>query len=219
MLTTYFDKLNKKEILEQNQYEQFIRVEDKDLVLDLGCSKGYFFYKHKDKLISYIGVDGSIDCLTDFINALEDNESPLLLNYLIGWHKEMQEFQSMYHQNTLKQNVITIPIFELFQLIDKTIDFLKFDIESWEICFWGNEFNYQMFKSFVRKFSGEFHFLHKENHRLLMVECLTKLINDPDFEIRLFSLDNVDITKQFWIHPDYYTEIILSGKNKLFEYE
>ena len=35
--------------------------------------------------------------------------------------------------------------------------------------------------------------------------------NDVHIELKLFSLDAVDITERFWCDPNYYNEIIISG--------
>ena len=58
------------EIFEWNQYERYMVVERGDLVLDLGCSMGYFYFKNSELGIDYIGVDGSVDHLKDFIDNL-----------------------------------------------------------------------------------------------------------------------------------------------------
>jgi uncharacterized protein YegJ (DUF2314 family) len=43
------------------------------------------------------------------------------------------------------------------------------------------------------------------------MNILISLKNDKDLDFRLFSLDGVDITEYFWINPNYYNEIIISG--------
>lgn len=203
-----FDSFTYKETFEWNQYEKYVNVYENDLILDLGCSKGYFFLKHKDKNIKYIGVDGSIDCLTDFIANLNKNEEPSLIHALIGESKSTQMFESMFHGNRLQRSmVITFP--DIINLINRPIDFLKFDIEGYEKFFL--DLNYNLFKSNVRKFSGEFHFCGNHFPRNKGYEVLKKIISDPDISIKLFSIDGVDITDYFWTNPNYYTEIIISG--------
>ena len=34
------------EIFVHEQYEKFVKIKENDLVLDLGCSKGYFYFKN-----------------------------------------------------------------------------------------------------------------------------------------------------------------------------
>ena len=207
-LSKNFDSFTYREIFEWNQYEKYAGVEENDLVLDLGCSKGYFFLKHKEKNIKYIGIDGSVDCLSDFIENLNGNEQPNLIHALIDDNKSIKTFASMFHNNKLQKSVsMTFP--DIIKLINRPIDFLKFDIEGYEKTFLDT--NYDLFKSNVRKFSGEFHFCGTHFPRTYGYGVLKKITNDPDVSIKLFSIDGVDITDHFWTNPDYYTEIIISG--------
>jgi len=204
-----FDCLSLKEIFEWNQYEKYVSVEENDLVLDLGCSKGYFFLKHKEKNIKYFGVDGSIDCLSDFIDNLNENDQPNLIHALIGERKSIQTFASMFHDNRLQRSM-TMTFSDIIKLINRPIDFLKFDIEGYEKVFLDG-IDYNLFKSNVKKFSGELHFLGNYFSRNQAYEVLKKLINDREVSIKLFSVDGVDITDYFWTNPNFYTEIIISG--------
>ena len=203
-----FDEFTYREIFEWNQYENFVKVEKNDTILDLGCSKGYFYFKHKDKNINYIGVDGSIDCLKDFIFNLRNDCSPKILHSLIDSKRSVQTFASMFHNNSLQKS-LSITFEDLIKIINRKIDFLKFDIEGYEKCIF-NE-NYDLFKSSVSKFSGEFHFLGEHFPRNVVYNTLKKLQGDRDLNIKLFSIDSVDITESFWSNPDFYTEIIVSG--------
>ena len=74
--------------------------------------------------------------------------------------------------------------------------------------------NLDVFKKHIRKFSGEFHFSNVAYgvvSRQVSMNILINLKNDKDLDFRLFSLDGVDITEYFWINPNHYTEIIISG--------
>jgi autotransporter strand-loop-strand O-heptosyltransferase len=202
------DVFTYKEIFEWNQYEKYVGVEQNDLVLDFGCSKGYFFLKHKEKNIKYIGIDGSIDCLSDFIENLNGDEHPTLIHALMGNSKSVQTFASMFHNNKLQRSM-SMTFSDIIKLINRPIDFLKFDIEGYEKIFLDTDYN--LFKSNVRKFSGEFHFCGNHFPRNHGYEVLKKIIIDPDLSVKLFSIDGIDITDYFWTNPDFYTEIIISG--------
>lgn len=210
------DKLSKKsnfddfaytEIFEWNQYDKFVTVENKDVVVDLGCSKGYFYFKHQDKNIKYIGIDGSTDCIKDFLENLNGDKNPLLLHALIGSNRNVCRFESMFHNNNV-QSSMTMTFEDVIRLINTNIDFLKFDIEGHEYSIL-NE-NYDLFKKHVYKFAGEVHF-GGEINKQTSYDTLKKLCTDVDLHVKLFSVDGVDITEYFWTNSDYYTEIILAG--------
>lgn len=202
------DSFTYKEIFEWNQYEKYVGVEQNDLVLDFGCSKGYFFLKHKEKNIKYIGIDGSLDCLSDFIENLNGDEHPTLIHALMGDSKSVQTFASMFHNNKLQRSM-SMTFSDIIKLINRPIDFFKFDIEGYEKIFLDTDYN--LFKSNIRKFSGEFHFCGNHFPRNHGYEVLKKIIIDPDLSVKLFSIDGIDITDYFWTNPDFYTEIIISG--------
>ena len=202
------DSFTYREIFEWNQYEKYVGVEENDLVLDFGCSKGYFFLKHKEKNIKYIGIDGSLDCLSDFIENLNGDEQPTLIHALIGDSKSVQTFASMFHNNKLQRSM-SMTFSDIIKLINRPIDFFKFDIEGYEKIFLDTDYN--LFKSNIRKFSGEFHFCGNHFPRNHGYEVLKKIIIDPDLSVKLFSIDGIDITDYFWTNPDFYTEIIISG--------
>lgn len=206
--TKKFDPFTYKEIFEWNQYEKFVQVEKNDFVVDLGCSMGYFYIKHKNKGIKYIGVDGSTDCLSDFIDNIDGDTSPVLIHSLIDTRKSIQTFASMFHNNK-EQKSLSITFPDLIKLLNRSVDFLKFDIEGFEKTFLDE--NYDLFKSSVKKFSGEFHFAGGHFPRNYGYEVLKKVMYDKDLTVRLFSIDGVDITDSFWNDPNYYTEIIISG--------
>ena len=169
---------------------------------------GYFYIKHKNKNIKYIGVDGSTDCLSDFINNIEGDTSPVLIHSLIDTNKSVQTFASMFHNNR-EQKSLSITFPDLINLLGRRIDFFKFDIEGFEKTFLDE--NYELFKSSVNKFSGEFHFGGAHFPRQRGYEVLRKIFSDKELVFKLFSVDGVDITDSFWSNPDYYTEIIISG--------
>jgi SAM-dependent methyltransferase len=199
------------EIFEWNQYERYMRVESDDVVLDLGCSMGYFYFKNSELGIDYIGVDGSVDHLKDFIDNLNSGDDVKLINSVILGNKGIIEFPSMF--NDMKcRTVMSMTFGDLIRLIGRKIDFMKFDIEGYESHIFSD--NLDVFKKHVRKFSGEFHFSNVAYgvvSREVSMNILISLKNDKDLDFRLFSLDGVDITEYFWINPNYYNEIIISG--------
>lgn len=200
------------EIFEWNQYEKYVVVEKGDLILDLGCSKGYFYFKNSQLSINYIGVDGSIDCLKDFIENMSDEDvnNVRLINSVLFGNKSVIEFPSMFHDSKMN-TVISMTFVDLVNIIGRKIDFLKFDIEGFERYFLSE--NLDLFKKYVKKFSGEYHFKSAYNvsNREQSLNILRGLKQDTDIDFKLFSLDGVDISEYFWNNTDFYTEIIISG--------
>ena len=201
------------EIFDFNQYELNVKVEPNDLVLDLGCSLGYFYFKNSHKNITYIGVDGSIDCLKDFYENLNTDNKPILINSFITDNKKIYDCKPFFHDAPSKE-VVSISFADLIKLLNKKIDFLKFDIEGAEIDFFDNELNYKLLKQNVKKFSGEFHLFNEFHTRQKINEVLRKLSVDPELDLKIYSVNAVDITNSYFNSGDYYSEIIISSKVK-----
>jgi len=199
------------EIFDYNQYELNVKVEPNDLVLDLGCSLGYFYFKNLHKNITYIGIDGSIDCLKDFYENLNNNNNPVLINSFVTDNKKIYDCKPFFHDTPSKE-VVSISFVDLIKLLNKKIDFLKFDIEGAEIDFFNNESNYKLFKQHVKKFSGEFHLLNQSCTRQKINEVLKKLSIDPQLDLKIHSIDGIDITNSYFDSGNYYSEIIISSK-------
>ena len=200
-----------KEIFDINQYELHVNIEPNDLVVDLGCSLGYIYFKNLDKNINYIGIDSSIDCLKDFYDNLNGDDRPILINSFVTDDKKVYSCSAFFHDEPPK-NTSSISFKDLIKLLNRKIDFLKFDIEGAEMDFFDNESNYKLLKEYVKKFSGEFHLLNQSYSRSKINETLKKLATDPQLYLKIHSIDGVDITNFYFNSEDYYTEIIISAK-------
>jgi hypothetical protein len=205
-----FDKDVHREIFEFNQYTNKVKIENNDTVLDLGCSLGYLYFKciSENLNVNYIGIDASIFNIQYFIENLSDDLNLTLLNLAIDKTPKVIDFNCMFnigsHQLT---QTITFP--NLLNLINKPIDFLKFDIEGYEKYIFDD---YELFKSKINKFAGEIHFKSDIFLKKDVYSLLEKIKQDPDIEFTLFSIDMFDITDQIWTLEDYYSEIIINGK-------
>jgi SAM-dependent methyltransferase len=205
-----FDQNVYQEIFEFNQYEKLIQIEQNDLVLDLGCSKGYLYFKtiQENKQVDYIGLDASIFCLQDFIENLEQDHNLLLLNLAIDKDIKTIDCYCMFHDGQ-HQLVQTITFKNLINLISSKIDFLKFDIEGYEKYIFED---LDFFKNNIHKFAGELHFNSNIFPRHEVYNFLDNLRQDLDIEFNLFSLDAFDITNLYWDQKDRFTEIIINGR-------
>ena len=117
----------------------------------------------------------------------------------------------MFHDNRVNKS-LSITFEDLIFIINRKIDFFKFDIEGYEKYFLRE--NLDLFKKYVKKFTGEFHFASHLSDREASTNILKILKNDDELDFKLFSLDGEDITESFWRSGDYYTEIIISGSVK-----
>lgn len=197
------------EMFELNQYQRFQKVEENDVVLDLGCSKGFFYFLNRHLNINYIGLDASIDCVKDFYDYLQEDDDPFIINSFLSDKFHVEKFQSIFHDLPAK-DVNSLTFKSLVKIINKKINFLKFDIEGYERLFLKDE--YDLFKRSVDKFAGEVHFTETSAlGRADGYEVLNKMKEDDDIDFKLYSIDMVDITDYFWSHKDFYTEIIING--------
>ena len=201
-----------KEIFDYNTYENFwaAKVEEKDVVLDLGCSKGYFYFKHKEKNIKYYGVDASSECIRDFYSILNAEDDPIVINAMLDNEKAVRLVKPFFH-NTEEKLVSTLSFKNLMKLMPEKINFLKFDIEGGEKEFLDNDECYNLFKQKVEKFSGEMHLVGTCITRQQCHNFIKKLQNDPDIFCKIFSTDGADIDFYFWSNPEPYHQIIISG--------
>jgi len=205
----YFDEQVYKEIFKFNQYTKTVNIEDNDLVLDLGCSKGYLYFKciEEQKNIDYIGVDASILNIQDFINNLTPGLNITLLNLAIDDSLKLLNFQCMFHPEKNLVSTITFP--NLLKLINRRIDFFKFDIEGYEKYIFQD---YELFKTKIYKFAGELHFKSSVFSREEVYKLIKKLTADSKIELAIFSIDGIDITNYYSTNRDYYSEVIINGR-------
>ena len=199
-----------EEIFTYNTYEHFCSVDVGDTVLDLGCSKGFFYFKHKYKNIKYYGVDASPECIRDFYEILEEKDNPVVINAMVDNERAVRLMKPFFH-DTEDKLVATMSFENIAGLMPEKINFLKFDIEGGEKSFLADEKEYAAFKNKVEKFSGEIHMLGGCISREDAYDIIKKVQNDPDIYCKIYSCDGTDIDFCFWSNPDRYDQIILSG--------
>lgn len=196
------------EIFEFDIYQKKYEVEEGDVVLDLGCSFGPFYFKNHDKNIKYYGLDASIYCIKEFEEKLPPKENVNLLNRFLSLEEGVTlEFKSIFHHN-LYNKVTSITFPNLLKEIGP-IDFMKFDIEGFEKIIFDD--NYDLFKKNVKKFAGEFHFINDVMTREESFGLINKLKNDKEVDLHIYSVDGVCVTDYFFNQKDYYSEIIVNG--------
>ena len=209
-----------REIFEYNTYEKYSEVENGDVVLDIGCSKGFFYFKNKHKNIRYFGVDASSDCIKDFYGYLLEEDNPIVINAIVKNEKEVSLFKPFFH-NAESKLAVPISFKNLMSLMPQKINFLKFDIEGGEKEIFLNDDNYNLFKQRVEKFSGEIHFEAGSITKEEAICIVKKLRQDPEISCKLSSIDGVDIDFCFKYDEIKHWQIIISGivkKNSRHDY-
>lgn len=190
--------------MQSHCYEKAYPVQINDRILDLGCSKGFFYQLHKDKLSYYLGVDGDILAIKEFIDATKTDPKPQILNALIGETKTIINSPSWWFPELNKNNaVLSVTFPQLLEYVG-IVDFLKIDIEGFETEVFKD---LDLFKNNIRRFGAEFHL-----KRPGVMDILHSLKNDKYITFKLYSVDLVDITDYFWNNSDYYSEILINGK-------
>jgi hypothetical protein len=208
-----FDSIVHKEIFDFNQYTNTVKINNRDTVLDLGCSKGYLYFKCilESLNVDYIGIDASVFNIKDFIENLSEypksSLEPVLLNLAIENTLKVIDFECMFNIGS-HQTIPTITFPNLLNLINKPIDFLKFDIEGYEKYIFED---YDLFKSKINKFAGEIHFRSEVFPKDDVYNLLNKFRQDPKIDFNLFSIDMFNITNTIWNTDDYYSEIIINA--------
>lgn len=200
-----FDRIFNKSI-----YENFNGVKDNDLVLDLGCSQGFLYFKHRDKNINYIGIDCNSQCLKQFYENLSPEDKPTLINAQISNVNQVSAIKSYYCVSENKF-VSSLSFQKAMELHNGKINFLKFDLEGDERVVLEDPENIKLIKEKVQNFSGKIYFNSNDWDRQASLEILRRLKKDEDLYVRLYSVNSVCIDKEFWTNPDSYKEIIISG--------
>lgn len=209
-----------KEIFDDNTYEKYYEVENEDVVLDLGCSKGFFYFKNKHKNIKYFGVDASSDCLKDFYSYLLEEDDPIIINSIVKNKKEVTLFKPFFH-NTESKLATPISFKNLMSLMPQKINFFKFDIEGAEKEIFFNDEDYNLFKQKVEKFSGEIHFEAGNITKEDAIYIVKKLREDPEISCKIYSIDGVNIDFGLRYEDLKHWQIVISGivkKNSRHDY-
>ena len=132
---------------------------------------------------------------------------PIFLNLAIEGNLDVIDFECMHNANS-HQLAPTITFPNLLRLINRPIDFLKFDIEGYEKYVFED---YDLFKSKINRFAGEIHFITDVFPKEEVYDLLRQLRQDAEINLTIFSVNMVDITDTIWNIEDYYTEIIING--------
>jgi len=217
----WFRKTVEKEIFIDNLYQKFFKVEEGDIVFDVGASAGPFTYSIKDQkpekvycfepydklyptLIKNVECENVV-CIPKAI--LETNGKVEILGL---FNEKLTETCSEKNRKTVDS--VTFKSFVKENKIKK-IDFLKTDCEGGEYHIFNDE-NFKWIKNNVKKIAGEFHLETPEQKAQFRKFRDNYLKTLPNHEV--FSIDNVNIKHDLWSDwfIEYYAVITLYIDNR-----
>jgi FkbM family methyltransferase len=197
-----------KEIFEGNIYQKFFKVEQGDIVVDIGASIGPFTYsilENKPKHVfclepsedefGYLVKNTLGFPVTTINKGISDSNSIVKSNKIFGWTGKVY-----------METITFIKFINLFSL--EKINFLKVDCEGCEYDIFTEE-NSDYIINNIEKISGEWHLNTpdlKFKFRTFRDNFLTKFDN-----FQISSVDNIDIKWDLFNEHflEYYTEVIV----------
>jgi FkbM family methyltransferase len=221
----WFRKTVEKEVFIDNVYQKFFKVEEGDIVFDVGASAGPFTHFIKDQ------NPGKVYCFEphpELYQTLLGNvsgENVVCVNQAIGPVTGEFESAGLFNEDLLEtcedENRQTIPSVKFKDFVEQNnitqIDFLKTDCEGGEYDIFNDE-NLQWIKNNVKKVAGEFHLGTPELQAKFLRFRETYLKQLNNYEI--YSADYVNIKQHLYGTDngewflDYYTTINLYIDNR-----
>jgi FkbM family methyltransferase len=206
----WYVKAAKEEIFDGNTYERFFKVEEGDIVVDLGASLGPFTYSILPSNPKQCYV---VEPLSYQIGVLHKNVGRDNVRIIQGAITDKKKIEISW--DNISESV---PTFTFKEFLDENeitkIDFLKCDCEGGEYDVFQPS-NIEFLKT-IPKIVTEFHMRVDENFH----NCKFRWFRDnilPQFNnYQVFSVDGVDIKWDLWNDHflDWYCEVIIYIDNR-----
>jgi FkbM family methyltransferase len=196
----------------ENIYEKVFKVEENDVVMDIGASLGPWSFLLKDRNIKHLyciePAKGQIEALK---NNVKDIPNTIIQNVLGENDTPVQEIFGVDGNMEIVKSKTFMQIVDEYDI--KKIDFLKTDCEGGEYNIFDVE-NICWLKENMKKCSGEWH--------LSTTELKQKFRKFRDVFLRIFpihevySVDGVNIKWDLWNEHfiEYYNEVIIHIDNR-----
>ena len=217
----WFRKTVEKEIFIDNLYQKFFKVEEGDIVFDVGASAGPFTYSIKDQKPEKVYCFEPYDKLYPTLIKNVECENVVCIPKAIletnGKVETLGLFNEKLTETCSEKNRKTVDSVTFKSFIKenkiKKIDFLKTDCEGGEYHIFNDE-NFKWIKNNVKKVAGEWHLITPEQKAQFRKFRDTYLKTLPNHEV--FSIDNVNIKHDLWSDwfIEYYNIITLYIDNR-----
>ncbi len=217
----WFRKTVEKEIFIDDLYQKFFKVEEGDIVFDVGASAGPFTYSIKDQKPEKVYCFEPYDKLYPTLVKNVECENVVCIPKAILETNGKEETLGLFNEkltitcaeeNRKTVDSVTFKSFVKENKIKK-IDFLKTDCEGEEYHIFNDE-NFKWVKNNVKKVAGEFHLTTPEQKAQFRKFRDTYLKALQNHEV--FSIDNVNIKHDLWSDwfIEYYAIITLYIDNR-----
>ena len=221
----WFRKTVEKEVFIDNVYQKFFKVEEGDIVFDVGASVGPFTHFIKDQNPAKVYCFEPHSEMYQTLVGNVSGENIVCVNQAIGPVTSEFEsaglFNSDLRETCEEENRQTIPSIKFKDFVEQNnitqIDFLKTDCEGGEYDIFNDE-NLSWVKNNVKKIAGEFHLGTPELRAKFLRFRETYLKQLTNYEI--YSADYVNIKQHLYGTDngvwflDYYTTINLYIDNR-----
>ena len=198
------------EIIVDRSYEKYFKIEEGDIVFDIGANIGYFALSCNKRKIKHCycfePVLPSFLCLNKNITELEDSKNFTLVQKAISPYKEIyigEQQDETYFQATpytKKKAENDCIILETVKLIDfakenkiKKVDFIKMDIEGGEWDIFESE-DFEWILKNTKKFVAEIHLENNDSgHQERFNTDFINRFQENGFSTKTTSIDGYDI--------------------------
>ena len=192
----WFRQIVHKEVFEQDDYQKFFKVEEQDIVVDLGASVGPFTYKIlKNKPSKVYCLEPHKELYNTLLDNIGDNKNVICINSGISDKDGEITFNNLFNKDSIFTGIPTIANSITFKTLlsaynIEKIDFLKLDCEGGEYHIFTTD-NIDWIKKNVSKIAGEWHLSNPEEKVNFKNFRDTFLKHFTNYQV--YSWDMVDI--------------------------
>jgi FkbM family methyltransferase len=198
-----------------NVYETIFKVEEGDVVMDVGASIGPFSYLLRDKKIQHLyAIEPSLPQIETLIKNIGATPHTIIPNVISDKDLAIDSYFGLGYEDKSFKVVEAKSFMDVVNKykIDK-IDFLKTDCEGGEYNIFKVE-NICWLKENMKKCSGEWHLSNPEEKKKFREFRDVFLRVFPNHEVH--SVDGINIKWDLWNEHfiEYYNQVIIYINNK-----